>query len=114
MDAAEAAADAVAVSYSTGHGMSPIPTTFCALSTPSDHCTADNVIDIQDEATRNKIANAAGHGARLLDTHMAVCLNAASHGATQPITLETYLDNCGRGHSATLGPIGLVTVSLAK
>ena len=112
MDAAEAAAAAVSVSYSTGHGLSPLPTTFCAISSPSDRCSADNLIDMQDEATRNKIADA--HGARAIDKHMAVCLNAASHGATQPVTLEGYIEACGRGHSANLGPMGPLTVSLAK
>jgi hypothetical protein len=112
MDVAEAAANAVSVShagYNTGHGWRPIPAAFCRISSPADRCTADNLIDLQNQETRSKVAL----GRLGIDKNMAICLNAASKGATQSITLESYLDHCGRGHRADLGSMGPLTVSLS-
>jgi hypothetical protein len=109
MDAAEAVANAVSVShagYNTGHGWRPIPASFCRISSPAGRCTADNVIDLQDQETRSKIA----FGRPGMDKNMAICLNAASKGATQSITLESYLEHCGRGHRADLGALSVSSV----
>lgn len=99
IDAAEAAADTVSatVQYDTGHGMDPVPITFCAFSTPSDRCSADNLIDMSDLDTQVKMGKS--NGGRGLDRRMAICLNHASNGGRDRITLESYIDSCGSGQS---------------
>ena len=46
VDALEAVAASVTVSYSTGSGMHRIPAMFCAFPTPSEVCNANNHIDM--------------------------------------------------------------------
>lgn len=97
MDASEAAADAVAVSYTTGSGNHPIPATFCAFSTPGDHCTSDNKIIMSDRATQVKMASS--RGGKGLTADMYECMAKASNGGADPITMDAYLEYCGRGSS---------------
>lgn len=92
MDASEAAANAVAVSYATGSGNHPIPALFCAFSTPGDRCTSDNKIIMSDPGTQVKMASQRGGIG--LSTEMYECMAQVSHGGSDPISMDAYLQYC--------------------
>mmetsp|Transcript_66606 Transcript_66606/g.108075 ORF Transcript_66606/g.108075 Transcript_66606/m.108075 type:complete len:137 (-) Transcript_66606:255-665(-) len=85
------------VNYSTGSGMRPIPVSFCVMSSATGNCTSDSMIDLQDPATQVKLAKS--NNGKGPTPSFAKCLYGASNGGADPITMDAFIEHCGRGTS---------------
>ena len=87
------------VNYSTGSGLRPIPISFCVMSSATDYCTSDSMIDLQDPATQVKLAKS--NNGKGPTPSFAECLYGASNGGAVPITMDAFIEHCGRGTYVT-------------
>ena len=85
----------IVVNYSTGSGMRPIPVSFCVMSSATGNCTSDSMIDLQDPATQVKLAKS--NNGKGPTPSFAECLYGASNGGADPITMDAFIEHCGRG-----------------